>query len=476
MKKSLLFSTALLLAGSLSAQMPDGSICPDFTGTDLNGNTHNLYSYLDQGYTVIVDVSATWCGPCWSYHNTHALSNLYTQYGPGTAEDRVMVLFIEGDAATTVAHLNGASGSQGNWVTGTPYPIINDHTIAQLLQISYFPTVYKICPNRVITEVGQGTTAALWTAAQNCQMATHPNDPALLPAVSYPSTCVGNSIPLTVRLQNMGLENLTSATIQARQGANVIGSTDWTGNLGTYALQDVTVTNYTPAAGNNAITFEITSPDNQANNNTATGTIVAGNTVMPGVNVTLELKTDNYASETTWKLFNPNGTVFAQDPAGNYANNTVYTYNWNLQNESCYTFEIYDSYGDGICCQYGQGYYKLMVNGVVVLQGGSFTSMEAKPFRTSIFASVNEMDLSTGLNVYPNPANGLVTVELDNITGSTAAVRVFDMLGSLVHTVAGIGNGSQRINLDLTHLPSGVYHLELSAADLRATRKITIAH
>ena len=61
--KKLLFSLSLCLGflGSSNAQMPDGTYCPDFTGTDLNGNVHNLYTYLDAGYTVVVDVSATWC-------------------------------------------------------------------------------------------------------------------------------------------------------------------------------------------------------------------------------------------------------------------------------------------------------------------------------------------------------------------------------------------------------------------------------
>ena len=29
-------------------QLPDGSIAPDFTATDINGTTHNLQSYLDE--------------------------------------------------------------------------------------------------------------------------------------------------------------------------------------------------------------------------------------------------------------------------------------------------------------------------------------------------------------------------------------------------------------------------------------------
>lgn len=131
------------------AQIPHGSVCPDFTGTDLNGDTHNLYSYLNSGISVVVDVSATWCGPCWNYHNSNALKNLYNTYGPNGTGD-CMVLFIEGDANTNLQCLYGPTGcvggTQGDWVTNTPYPIIHNEgpSIRSALQVNAYPTVYMI--------------------------------------------------------------------------------------------------------------------------------------------------------------------------------------------------------------------------------------------------------------------------------------------------------------------------------------------
>jgi PKD repeat protein len=178
---------------NLSAQLPNGSIAPDFTATDLNGVSHNLYSLLDAGKTVVLDISATWCGPCWSYHESGNLENLYNQYGPnGTNE--MMVFLVEGDASTGLSDLNGTgSNTAGNWVAGTPYPILDNAGIANSYQIAYFPTVYVICPNRTLTIHDQETTAQLYAARAACPpMATVANF-----ITSTTAPCVGSPVTFT---------------------------------------------------------------------------------------------------------------------------------------------------------------------------------------------------------------------------------------------------------------------------------------
>jgi HYR domain/SprB repeat/Secretion system C-terminal sorting domain len=195
-KQFLLLLFAIMSWTSAYAQIPDGSTAPDWTATDLNGKSHHLYALLDSGYTVFMDVSATWCGPCWNYHNSGALEDLYNTYGPnGTNE--VRVFFMEGDPNTNLACLYGPTGcvggTQGNWVAGTPYPIIHQQgpAIANSYQINYYPTIFAICPyDRKVYEAGQLPSSGLYDFHQS-----HCGPPALLIATNTITNikCYGTS-------------------------------------------------------------------------------------------------------------------------------------------------------------------------------------------------------------------------------------------------------------------------------------------
>lgn len=478
MKKPILVAiAAALLTGPAFSQIPDHSVAPDWTATDLNGQTHHLYSLLDSGYTVFLDVSATWCPPCWSYHNSGAMENLYLQYGPGTAENKVRVFMIEGDPSTTIQDLYQAGpNSQGDWVTGTPYPIIDNAAIANGLQITYFPTIFKICPNRIVTEIGQKTTSQLWNSVSSCWIATQTNDPGLLPIVGEVAGCAGAPMDLVARMQNVGTQPLTSATIQVRRGNEVLGSVDWTGNLDTYDIEEVVVASYTPT-GNSQVTFEITSADDNSSNNSRSQLVKASQDVAHNTQVTFEIKTDQYGTETRWKLYSPDGSVFAQGgPYTNTPNPQVNTYNWVLEDASCYKLQVTDAYGDGMCCSYGNGYFKVIANGQTVLQGGQFTDVINKYFRVEgEGAGIVENELGHSLNVYPNPTTGRVDVEFSLTKGTNVKATITDLVGKVVlERTLGIGTGLQRETFDLGNLSDGMYLLTLDAGNQRATRTITL--
>jgi len=87
--------------------------------------------------------------------------------------------------------------------------------------------------------------------------------------------------------------------------------------------------------------------------------------------LTIRIFTDNYASETTWDLYEQGGGLIA---SGNPdQNNTLFTWDVTVDSGKCYDFTIHDSYGDGICCAYGDGYYEIDLNGEQVAANYNFT-------------------------------------------------------------------------------------------------------
>ncbi|MEM6801060.1 MAG: PA14 domain-containing protein [Bacteroidota bacterium] len=98
--------------------------------------------------------------------------------------------------------------------------------------------------------------------------------------------------------------------------------------------------------------------------------------------ITINILLDSYGEETAWSLSNSGGTI-ASVSTGTYAanDNQLITYNYTGAFDD-YTFTLTDSYGDGICCSYGSGYYEILVDGVSVA-GGSGSSVGVFSFSTS---------------------------------------------------------------------------------------------
>jgi hypothetical protein len=91
------------------------------------------------------------------------------------------------------------------------------------------------------------------------------------------------------------------------------------------------------------------------------------------VEVAIQILTDNYGYETEWNLLDSDGNILAQGGQnGVYENGTWYGDTVCVDENLCMRFEIFDSFGDGICCAYGQGSYTVLIGGVEVSTGGDF--------------------------------------------------------------------------------------------------------
>ena len=239
MKKKLqLFAVAIVMLAANQANAQERAQAKDWTLTDINGKTHNLFTYLNQGYAVYVDASATWCGPCWSYHNTHAMGKAWETNGPtgglgvsATTKNDMIQIFIEADPSTPKSALSSPSR---DWTKGTNYPIV-DVTNAELktimaagIRVPYYPAGTFICPDRTLTSKDQATASALVAARNACKPFTtdiEKVNPQVSEMLVYPSPAT------SVSNVEFTLTENSSVSIEMINAIGQVVSTQQLGNM-----------------------------------------------------------------------------------------------------------------------------------------------------------------------------------------------------------------------------------------------------
>lgn len=140
----------------------------DYTTKDIYGEEHKTGDILRSGRFLIVDLSAVWCGPCWTLHSNGTLDKIYEKYGPkGTNQLGLFWVDCEGKGKGAVM---GGSGSQGDWSVDKegkklPYPVISDKKFSSALGLAVTGSV----PQLFILS-GDGTyldcTDAIWAVSK----------------------------------------------------------------------------------------------------------------------------------------------------------------------------------------------------------------------------------------------------------------------------------------------------------------------
>lgn len=304
--------------------------------------------------------------------------------------------------------------------------------------------------------------------------------------------CGDNYLP-SFSLMNVGTTTLTSAQIDYQIDNGPMQQYLWSGSLTQWQAQSISLPTIQLAAGNHTLSATVSNP-NQALDENATNNQTTANTTVTAVPETIDLLkvtllTDDYADETYVELRNASGAVVwsegNENVAGNFGtggfpapndatnplqNNATYNYDIPLTAFECYTFVIYDYYGDGMGASQWGG-----TDGNLVLadhNGTSIFILPAADFGDSLAAVVRNIDDASldasNLNfvLYPNPAQSVLHINWFNTSNMT--IQVLDVCGKLLLSEQKEALGTA---LDIHTLSAGSYIIQLVSPEGRTIQK-----
>jgi PKD repeat protein len=185
-----------------------------------------------------------------------------------------------------------------------------------------------------------------------------------------------------VEFGNFSQDEMTSASFELYVNGVFQQSLDWTGSLNTLEYSSLTFDELL-LTETTEVEVRITSVNGTTDGNDSDNFIlteIREVTLANSFDLTLAIQTDNYPNETSWDFRDADGNIFAEG-SGYTEQNTLYETAVTIPDNGCYTFNVYDSYGDGICCGFGIGYYQLLdPDGNILFEGGEFDDSYSEMF------------------------------------------------------------------------------------------------
>ncbi|MEX1132470.1 MAG: trypsin-like peptidase domain-containing protein [Flavobacteriales bacterium] len=301
------------------------------------------------------------------------------------------------------------------------------------------------------------------------------NDAAVTSINNIPSLLCGtNEVVPRVTLKNNGTEVVTSIIVLYGVDGLPPAITTWTGSL----LPGETVNYELPAvtvpSGEHIFIVASSSPNglqDEFTDNDAWSTPIVVN--FPAEEMTLRLQADDFGSDITWTLLTEEGTLlYSGGPYTDVDGGEFFELPFCLSN-GCYTFTINDLFGDGICCENGEGSYSLSTaDGTVYAESNGEYGLQDVQQICLANVSVQEREGLGTMALFPNPSNGRVHLQLSGM-GGPVALSVLDGTGRMVAQLS-LAAGTPDLELDLSGLMNGVYLVRAEYAQGSAVQRVMI--
>ena len=185
-----------------------------------------------------------------------------------------------------------------------------------------------------------------------------------------------------------------------------------------------------------------------------------------------------------------NGTYVDGVATGDLAgqNDTELSWDVALDLNECYVFTMVDTYGDGLYASqwgdYVDGVASIVsmdgmdVVGIVLDYNGAsgleFAELVAGMEVTSA-TGITENDLTSSVNVFPNPFSDNTTLSFSAAEAGQATVVVYNLIGEKVieMNLGNIAAGTQSLQLNFSSLEAGIYLVNLNAGNETSTLRVT---
>ena len=252
---------------------------------------------------------------------------------------------------------------------------------------------------------------------------------------------------------------------------NSVGATSWEWDVDGDDIIDYTTQNPTHSysgAGDYDVTLTISNGSESLTKVYQDYIIVGGETTNT-TQVILTLVTDDWPAETSWVFRDSAGTALYTSPEYIEGDDdfTTFTETFDISTNECYTFEMIDSYGDGICCFSGNGSFTLKtLVGDTIITGGDYGFGEITYMANNVL-SVDDYFTTNAISVYPNPTQDIINIKLANTNNLPDGYTVYNMLGQVITSkkITQVDDLSFQTNT----LSNGVYYIELTKENNSST-------
>jgi len=260
----------------------------------------------------------------------------------------------------------------------------------------------------------------------------------------------GNAIEAAITISNYGSQTFTNQEIEVTSNGIILGVEEFDNIIPNGIDGELTITitdNLNPI--DNLLEFRLVSVNGQADaidtNNSSSFMASLENAFQA---ISLEINSDNYAYETSWQItLQGDPEVIASGSLSDEQQNQTIVNEYCLDYNQCYILTVFDSYGDGICCNFGEGNFSVYLdNGQqIIFDNGDFDDFAIYNFCPS------DADCVMSANY--------ATINASNQNSEDGELVIFASGGEAPYTFSIDGGENFTTSAEFTGLATGEYNI-----------------